>query len=435
MLMITGRSLVTAAIVSSAVVAVSGCGGGSAADDRAEAAEESDASDSVPISVQAPATTTPTTSPASTTTSTSTTSTTTTTEPLRPITLLFTGDVLMHSPLWSQARRNAEASGLADAVRDDPRLDTDGVPETPPLDFAPMFDHIAPLVASVDLAICHLETPIAPPGEAYSTHPRYGVPAEVVDGLAAAGFDHCSTASNHTFDRGIPALETTIDRFAQVGITQEGMAATPDEAGPSLLEVDGTIVGHLSYSYGWDVGSRPADEPWRAALIDPERIIADADAARQAGAELVIASLHWGNSGSPVASASQQEIAAILAESGLVDLVVGHHAHVVQPVEQVGGMWVAYGLGNLISNLPVPDSYWGPETQDGAILTVEIDRTGTVPTISAVAVHPIWVDKTGKWVVRDVLRSIADGEATSAIEASLRRTSRVLGEWIDVPVE
>ncbi|MGA1438888.1 MAG: CapA family protein, partial [Ilumatobacteraceae bacterium] len=109
----------------------------------------------------------------------------------------------MHSPLWSQARRNAEASGLAAAVRTDPSLDTDGVPETPPLDFTPMFEHIEPLVSSVDLAICHMETPIAPPGERYSTHPRYGVPAEVIDALAASGFDHCSTASNHTFDRGM----------------------------------------------------------------------------------------------------------------------------------------------------------------------------------------------------------------------------------------
>ncbi|MGA1053547.1 MAG: CapA family protein [Ilumatobacteraceae bacterium] len=339
----------------------------------------------------------------------------------------------MHSPLWSQARRNAEASGLAAAVRTDPSLDTDGVPETPPLDFTPMFEHIEPLVSSVDLAICHMETPIAPPGERYSTHPRYGVPAEVIDALAASGFDHCSTASNHTFDRGMPAFDATIARFAQVGITQEGMAATPEEAAASLLDVDGTVIGHLSYSYGWDAGSRPADEPWRAALIDPDRIIADATAARDAGAEFVVASLHWGNSGSPVASTSQREIANRLAESGVVDLVVGHHAHVVQPVERIGDMWVAYGLGNLISNLPVPDSFWGPETQDGALLTVEIDRTGSTPTITAVEVFPTWVDKSAGWIIRDVLRSISDGEATSSIDTSLRRTSRVLGDWITPP--
>ena len=342
-----------------------------------------------------------------------------TTAPPRPITLLFTGDVLMHSPLWSQARRNAEASGLAAAVRDNPELDTDGVPSTPPLDFAPMFADIEPLVSGVDLAICHLETPIAPPGEQYSTHPRYGVPAEVIDALAGAGFDHCSTASNHTFDRGMPAFDATLARFAEVGITQEGMAARPEEAAASLLQIDGTVIGHLSYSYGWDAGSRPADEPWRAALIDPERIIVDATAARSEGAEFVVASLHWGNSGSPVASASQIEIATRLAESGVVDLVVGHHAHVVQPIDRIGGMWVAYGLGNLISNLPVPDSYWGPETQDGAILTVEIDRSGSVPTISGVAVHPVWVDKSAKWVVRDVLAEVAAGTRSQAIEASL----------------
>ena len=296
-----------------------------------------------------------------------------------------------------------------------------------------MFIDIEPLIAAADLAICHLETPVAPPGEDYSTHPRYGVPAEIVDGVASAGFDHCSTASNHTFDRGIPALEATVNRFDTVGITQQGMARTPAEIEPTLIGIDGTVIAHLSYSYGWDVGQRPADEPWRALLIDPDRIIADATLARDRGADFVIASLHWGNSGSPAVSTAQRELVDLLAPTGAVDLIVGHHAHVVQPIEQVGDMWVAYGLGNVLSNLPVVDSIWGPETQDGVILTVELDRTSDTPVVSDMTIIPTWVDKDAGWIIRNVQAGIGDddlGRIQSALNASLGRTSRVLGEWI-----
>jgi len=211
------------------------------------------------------------------------------------------------------------------------------------------------------------------------------------------------------------------------------MARTPADAGPTLIDVDGTTIAHLSSSYGWDVGSRPADEPWRANLIDIEQLITDATQARADGAQMVIASLHWGNSGSPVASEEQVTIAQALADSGMIDLVVGHHAHVVQPIEQVGNMWVAFGLGNFISNLPTIDSIWGPETQDGVVLTVEVDRTGDRPEITDVVAHPTWVDKDAGWIVRDVVSALADDSLTRIhrqLEISLQRTKQVAGEWV-----
>lgn len=384
-----------------------------------------DSTDAGPTTV---ASTTSTTVAVSTTASSSTTTTalettTTTTEPLRPITFAFVGDVLIHGPLWRQAQRNATAAGLDD---------TDGVASTPPVDFTPMFADVEPLIAGVDVAVCHLESPVAPVGEEYSTHPRYGAPAEIVDGVAAAGFDHCSTASNHTFDRGIPSLEATVNRFDTVGITQHGMARTPDEIEPALIDVDGTLVAHMSYSYGWDVGQRPADEPWRALLVDPERIIADATLARERGAEFVMISLHWGNSGSSPVSTAQRELVDVLAPTGLVDLIVGHHAHVVQPIEKVGDMWVAYGLGNVLSNLPTIDSIWGPETQDGVILTVEVDRTVERPVVNDLTIIPTWVDKDAGWIIRDVQASLADPDLArihGSLTQSLNRTSKVLGNW------
>jgi poly-gamma-glutamate synthesis protein (capsule biosynthesis protein) len=297
-----------------------------------------------------------------------------------------------------------------------------------------MFAHFEPLIRAADLAICHLETPIAPDGEGYSTHPRYGVPAEVVDGLAAAGFDHCSTASNHTFDRQMPGFYATIDRFAAVGITQHGMAETEAEAEAHLLNIDGTLIAHLSATYGFDVGQRPRDEPWRTDLIEPELLIAKATRARDRGAEIVILSLHWGNSGSTRASDTQRALATQFAESGVIDLIVGHHAHVVQPIEAIGEMWVAYGLGNFISNLPVPDGIWTEATQDGIVITVEIDRSGITPRLMRPVARPLWVDRAAGWVVRD-LATAAESENLMArigtdARQSWQRTAQVVGEYL-----
>ena len=327
-----------------------------------------------------------------------------------PLRVVFTGDILMHSPLWRQATRNGN-----------------GVP-----DFAPMFHHIEPIVQRADLAVCHLETPIAPAGEEWTTDPRYGVPAEVVDAISATGFDHCSTASNHTFDRGVAGVQATIDRFGALGITQHGMAATPADNEPMLIDVDGVVIGHVSATYGFDVGVRPRDEPWRTSLIDPVRLIADARLARDRGADLVVVSLHWGSSGSHVASEHQRRIAVELAESGAIDLVVGHHAHVVQPIERIGNMWVAYGLGNLISNMPTGDPVWDESTRDGILLEVEVLRDPrTVPSIGAVIAHPVWVDRDAGWVIRDVATARHEPELVARIGAALddswSRTASVVG--------
>ncbi len=332
-----------------------------------------------------------------------------------PVRLLFTGDVLMHSPLWRQAERNG--GGVHD--------------------FMPMFAHLRPLIESVSLAVCHLETPIAPPFEAYSTSPRYGVPAEVVDGLAAVGFDHCSTASNHTFDRGVSGVEATVARFAAAGITQHGMAAEPAGREPILLRVGDLVIGHISATYGYDEGDPPLGEPWRSNLIDPDRLIADAQLARLRGADVVAVSLHWGSSTSHHASLQQREIAEALAASGVIDLVVGHHAHVVQPIEQIGGMWVAYGLGNFISNMPIVDGdFAGEATRDGIVLEVTFgaDDADPSPHVLSLVARPIWVDRDAGWVVRDVWSARTEPDLHARVgrnlDESWQRTAAVVGPFL-----
>lgn len=333
------------------------------------------------------------------------------------LTLAFAGDALWHSPLWRQAERNAVAAGKPGGR-----------------DFTPMLASLQPVVGAADLGVCHLETPIAPDGEDFSTFPLYGVPPEVVGAIRAAGFDRCSTASNHVVDRGTAGVDRTVAVLEANGLGQSGMARTPEEGGPRVFTVDGVSVAHLSYTYGFNGLVLPAGEEWRSALIVPQRIIADARRARQLGAQVVFVSLHWGVEGERSITAEQRAVADIVTASGEVDLVVGHHAHVLQPIEQVNGIWVAFGLGNMISNLPTSPR-WPAATQDGAIVVVDVTIAADgVVVVATPVVHPTWVDRDHGWVihlVRPALTNPAlDPWLRTQLESSLGRTAEVLGPFL-----
>jgi hypothetical protein len=341
-----------------------------------------------------------------------------TTEPAgaRTITIAVAGDILPHSPLWERAADNAAWAGRTG------------------YDFAPMLAGIAPVVATADLAICHLETPIAPVGEPLSTMPLYGVPAEIADAIVAAGFDRCSTASNHALDRGAAGIDRTIEVLAAAGLEQSGMARTPGEIAPSVFDVGGVRVAHLSYTDGYNGLRTPPGEPWRSALLDPLRVVDDSRAARDLGAEVVIVSLHWGAEGRHEPTRFQRDVANWLTASGAADLIVGHHAHVVQPIEQVNGRWVIFGLGNVLSNLPT-SSRWPAATQDAMVVTVRLSVTADgMVAVDQPIVAPTWVDRDAGWVVRlvgdDLARPDPSPETRRELEQSLARTAAVVGQFI-----
>ena len=185
----------------------------------------------------------------------------------RAFTILVAGDLLAHTSVIDQARAYAADGGY---------------------DFSPMLRKVQPIVAAADVAICHLETPVAPPGAPPDgSYPDYGVPAEITAAIASAGFDRCSLASNHAMDKGAAGVDATLDAFDAAGLGHAGMARTPAEAGPTLFTVGGTTVAHLSYTFSFNGRRLPKDQPWRSNLIDPARIVAEARQARQDGARFV----------------------------------------------------------------------------------------------------------------------------------------------------
>jgi poly-gamma-glutamate synthesis protein (capsule biosynthesis protein) len=197
--------------------------------------------------------------------------------------------------------------------------------------------------------------------------------------------------------------------------------------------LNGIKFTHLSYTYGYNGLSTPAGEEWRSALIDSDRIIADATKAREMGAEFVIVSLHWGSQ--TAVSEYQRTRAEKITASGVVDLIVGHHAHMVQPIEQINGVWTVFGLGNSLSYHPtegVPQA----QTQDGMIVTVNVVRNDAGGfTVERPVVHPTWVDKYDGMVIRLVKPGLNDPNLSAAVKeqlsVSLRRTTKVVGDYIE----
>ncbi|GHG46039.1 CapA family protein [Streptomyces griseocarneus] len=277
-------------------------------------------------------------------------------------TLAAGGDVLIHPEITDQANKDAKEAGR------------------PGPDFGAVMAGIKPVVSKADLAVCHLETVMAEPKGPFLGYRKFSVPPQIAGTLKDIGYDTCSTASNHTLDHGPEAVKRTLDTLDRAGIKHTGSARSEKEAAtPNILDVKGVKVAQLSYAYGFNDTTVPKDKPWLVNEIDVKRMAADEKAARAAGAEVVFASVHWGREGHNEASKGQLRLAQRIAKETGIDLVIGHHAHVVQPFEKVGDTWVAYGLGNQVARHAEPLG----TTEEGAMGWFEFSR------------------KKGKWSVSD----------------------------------
>ncbi|HWO65673.1 MAG TPA: CapA family protein [Umezawaea sp.] len=248
----------------------------------------------------------------------------------RSFTLAAGGDILIHPALTDQAK-----------------ADGGGTP-----DFGPLLEGMRQAVAA-DLSICHLETPLSAPGAPTFGYPAFSAPPEIAKALVDLGYDSCSTASNHTLDRDVQGVRTTLDRLDAVGLKHTGSARSPEEAAtPLILDANGVKVAQISFTYGYN--GIPLPEPWIANTLDPQRVIDAGRAAKAAGAEVVVASLHWGAEYEADPTLEQRKTAATILADPAVDLIIGTHVHTVQPIEQIGGKWVVYGMGNEVAKHEEP---------------------------------------------------------------------------------
>ncbi|MFM9369875.1 CapA family protein [Streptomyces sp. Da 82-17] len=251
----------------------------------------------------------------------------------RGFTLAASGDVLPHDSIIRQAAADADGDGY---------------------DFRKMFAAARPVISKADLALCHMETVYGEKGD-YSGYPAFKSPPQVARALADTGYDGCSTASNHTLDDGADGIERTLDAMDEAGLKHAGSARTAKEARtPVMLRAGGAKVAHIAATYGTNGYPLPAGRPWAVDLLDTDKVIAKARAARRAGADVVVLSPHWGTEWQDAPDARQLRLARELTASRTagrpdIDLVIGTHAHVPQAYEKVNGTWVVYGLGDQLA--------------------------------------------------------------------------------------
>lgn len=262
------------------------------------------------------------------------------------------GDILLHDSVYKAAKRGDS------------------------YDFTSAFKPIAPLLTEADIAIANQESMIGGSEIGLSSYPAFNSPYEVGDALQDAGVDLVTMANNHTLDRGITAIENSIAHWNDIGMPYTGsFLSEADKAELRTLTKNDISFAFLAYTYGTN-GVVPK-QPYHVNYIDLEAMTLEIEAAEQA-ADITVVSLHFGNEYETVPNEAQQKLVQQLSDLG-VDLIIGHHPHVLQPVAWVDGTegnrtFVAYSLGNFLSGQQGDDRNTGGIVGVDVVKTVEDDK-------------------------------------------------------------
>lgn len=261
--------------------------------------------------------------------------------------LLFAGDAMQHLPQIQNAGR---AGGT--------------------YDYSGCFKYLEPDILSADLAVVNLELPLG--GKPYSGYPCFCAPDEFALQLQKSGFDLFLTANNHCLDRRDAGLKRTIETLDKYNIDHIGTyrnVADRDTLMPYIADVEGIRIAFMNYTYG--TNGIPVQGNVVVDYIDKAKILSDINRARAKGAQLLCVCMHWGDEYHLLPNKTQKELADFLIDNG-VDLIIGGHPHVIQPMEiRHSGRYnkdvlVVYSLGNFISNMKTTD------TRGGAMVKVRL---------------------------------------------------------------
>lgn len=239
-------------------------------------------------------------------------------------------------------------------------------------DYSECFSDIADWVSKADYAVVNLETPVG--HSDFSGYPMFNAPVEFAVALRDAGFDMLVTANNHTLDRRDVGLKRTIALLDSIGVDHIGTyadASAREKSIPMIKSINGFKVGFLNYTYG--TNGIPVRGNVVVDLIDKDKIRRDIKATRDAGAELVTVVIHWGVEYVLLPPGEVKKLADFLCEEG-VDMIIGGHPHVIQPMEVRTSpatgkpCLLVYSMGNLISNMTTAT------TRGGAMVRAVIRR-------------------------------------------------------------
>lgn len=250
------------------------------------------------------------------------------------ISFLAAGDNLIHDGIYKDAQKRATAN-------------------TPEYNFKPMYDDVASIIKEADISFINQETIMGGAELGYSGYPQFNSPQDLGNTLVDLGFDIINIANNHMLDKYEKGLANTIKFWESKPVLLLGAHKTKEDFDNiRILEYEGVKIAFLSYTYATNGISLPKTSSYYVPYIKDDDIKRQTALAKEA-ADLVFVSIHWGVENTFQTSAEQRRLARLMTDCG-VDVVIGHHPHVIQPIEWLdqadgGRTLVIYSLGNLMS--------------------------------------------------------------------------------------
>ena len=240
--------------------------------------------------------------------------------------------------------------------------------------FYKMVDLIKPVIEPYDLAFYNQESLLGGTEIGLSTYPTFNSPQEVGDAFLDAGFNLVSLANNHTLDKGQKGLDASLkywDEKEQNGIMTAGSYTSfEDRDKDVIMEMNGIKYTLLAYTTTTNGLNRPKGKEYYLNVYDPDQVKKDIERLRNK-VDLLMVSMHWGEEYHTEPTKEQEEIAAYLASLG-VDIIIGTHPHVIEPIEFIGNTMVIYSLGNFIA------SQNSGQTKDGRVAR----HTGLIASVT-----------------------------------------------------
>jgi poly-gamma-glutamate capsule biosynthesis protein CapA/YwtB (metallophosphatase superfamily) len=278
--------------------------------------------------------------------------------------LIMVGDNLIHSSIYEEANRNANYEGY---------------------DFKPMYKMIKSIVSNYDIAYYNQETIIGGSEIGLSSYPAFNSPYEVADAMIDAGFNLVSLATNHTLDRGKQAVLNSRNYWnSKENVLAVGSYSSQEERNKiDIRESNGITYTMLNYTYGTNGISVPKGENylvniWPMNGNNPEedieyqnykqQVLEDIKRVRDK-VDVLLVAMHWGIEYQNMPNDYQKDAAKFLSDNG-VDIVIGTHPHVIEPIDYINNTLVIYSLGNFASAHEVVNM----DNRVGLMTSLEIEK-------------------------------------------------------------
>lgn len=273
--------------------------------------------------------------------------------------IAFTGDIMSHNTMIKDAYDSTSGT----------------------YDYSHYFTNIKYYLQTPDLTVGNLETTFAGNSVGYSGYPTFNTPEILAKNLKKVGFDVVSTANNHCMDKKYSGLESTIKYLDEADLSHTGTYISEESQNTILIKnVKGIKIAFVSFTYGTNGIPVPTDKKYAVNFLDDETILKQVNLAKEQNPDLICALVHWGNEYQTTPNSSQKQIANLLIDNG-VNLIIGNHPHVPQPLVLTKNsnnkdVFIAYSLGNFMADQN--KAY----TRDSLILNLTITKNGETNDIT-----------------------------------------------------